>query len=348
MANAGSGVPLRLQALARGQAGIVSRQQSFAAGMSTDAVKWQVRKGAWQQVHPGVYAVFTGEVTRPARHWAALACTGEGAVLSHHTAAEVLGITEKVAPLIHVTIPHSRRVRAPRGVAIHVSRHPIPAWRFARGIPPHTMTEDTVIDLVNAAENLDDAVGWITAAFARGRTGELPLRQAIAARSRVRWRSQLDEVITLAAGGTHSVLEFRYDRDVERAHRLPLAARQVPFRKPDGRRGFRDRCYQRYGGLVVELDGRQHREQQGQDRRRDNQAAAGGAATLRYDWTDVTRHPCETAAQVFGALRERGYQGTLRPCSPGCRAIARFLPGTVLPRVGSASSEHFRPIRRAT
>ncbi len=188
------------------------------------------------------------------------------------------------------------------------------------------MTEDTLIDLVNAAEKLDEAIGWVTAAFAQRQTTERWLRQAIAARSRVRWRGELDEAITLAAGGTHSVLEFRYDRDVERAHRLPPAARQVPFRKPDGSRGFRDRCYQDYGALVVELDGKGHQDMRSQDRLRDNQAAAGGAATLRYDWNDVTRRTCETAAQVFGALRQRGYQGTLRPCSPGCRAAASSRP----------------------
>jgi Protein of unknown function (DUF559) len=185
------------------------------------------------------------------------------------------------------------------------------------------MTEDTVVDLVNAAGNLDDAVGWVTAAFARRQTSERWLRAAIAARSRVRWRGQLDEVITLAAGGTHSVLEFRYDRDVERAHRLPPAARQVPYRKPDGSRGFRDRCYQQYGALVVELDGQRYHGGEARDRLRDNHAAAAGAATLRYDWNDVTRQACETAAQVFSALRERGYQGTLRPCSRGCRAAAK-------------------------
>jgi hypothetical protein len=183
------------------------------------------------------------------------------------------------------------------------------------------MPEDTVIDLVNAAKDLDEAVGWVTAAFARRLTGEYPLRQALAARARVRWRDQLDEVITLAAGGTHSVLEFRYDRDVERAHGLPPAERQAKFTKQNGSRGFRDRYYEEYGRLVVELDGRQYHRDEHRDRVRDNQAAAGGGSTLRYDWTAVTSRPCETAAEVFEALRQRGYRGALCPCSPSCRAV---------------------------
>ena len=99
-------------------------------------------------------------------------------------------------------------------------------------------------------------------------------------------------------------------------------SRQAPFKKPDGSRGFRDRRYDRYGRLAVELDGKQYHpdDRRHLDRARDNQAAAQGGSTLRYDWSDVTRRPCETASQVHAALRERGYQGEIRPCSPACRA----------------------------
>jgi hypothetical protein len=55
------------------------------------------------------------------------------------------------------------------------------------------------------------------------------------ARTKLRWRADLNELIVAAAGGDHSVLEFRYHRDVERAHGLPESARQVPFTKPGGR-----------------------------------------------------------------------------------------------------------------
>jgi hypothetical protein len=55
--------------------------------------------------------------------------------------------------------------------------------------------------------------------------------------------------------GDHSVLEYRYTRDVERPHGLPESVRQVPFTKDNGQEGRRDRVYARYG-VVVELDGR--------------------------------------------------------------------------------------------
>jgi hypothetical protein len=103
--------------------------------------------------------------------------------------------------------------------------------------------------MANAANSLDD----VTTAFVRHLTSERPLRRAIAARSRLRWRDQLDEIITFAAGGTHSVLEFRYDRDVERAHGLPRAARQVPFIKRDSGPGLRGTPRARLPGLAQAL-----------------------------------------------------------------------------------------------
>ena len=187
---------------------------------------------------------------------------------------------------------------------------------------PHTLVEETIIDLVDAAKSFDEACGWVTAAFGRRLTGEGPLRTTLDARRKLRWRGQLDEMIIAAAGGAHSLLEFRYDRDVERAHGLPRASQQVPFTKPDGGRGFRDRYYEKFG-LVVELDGRQAHpaERRGQDRSRDNDATAGGGSTLRYDWDDITRHGCRTAAQVARSLASRGWTGQPKQCSPACRAM---------------------------
>jgi len=203
-------------------------------------------------------------------------------------------------------------------------------------VPPHTLVEETIVDLVESADNFDVAVGWIARAFQRNLTNEMLLKAAIAARKKLRWRDRLVEVIPMAATGTHSPLEYRYDRDVERAHGLPSASKQTPFTKPDGSKGFRDRYYAEHR-LLVELDGKQFHgeEQRDDDRRRDNAATATTGSTLRYGWRDVTRTPCETAAQVYVALRKRGYKGTLRPCSAACTAlehVARYQTPKVVPR----------------
>lgn len=299
---------------------MVTRRQALNAGLSVGMINSKLQFGRWRQIYLGVYATFTGPVSHEAQLWAAVLYAGRGAQLSHETAAELNGLTERRSALVNVTIPATRRVRQPRGIKIHLSSYLDPNARFPRGVPPHTFVEETITDLVNAAESLDDACGWITAGFGRRLTGEGPLRQTMSTRKKLRWRDDLDEMVAAAAGGAHSPLEFRYDRDVERAHGLPQARRQVPFTKPDGSRGFRDRYYEKYA-LVVELDGKRAHpaERRGHDRRRDNDAAAGGGTTLRYDWDDITRHSCATAAQVARSLAVRGWTGQLTPCSPSCR-----------------------------
>ena len=282
----------------------------------------KVRHGLWQQVHLGVYATFTGVVEWDARLWAAVLYAGPGALLSHETAAEVLRLTDQRLPVIQVTIPPNRRVRPPHGVRIHRSSVDYPRWRPMRGIPPHTFYADTIIDLVAAADTRDDVVAWISRGIAGKLVTTAELKAAAATRGRLRWRDQLDEIIGAVAGGSHFPLEYRYGRDVERAHGLPAAVRQAKFVKPDGTRGFRDRYYEKYG-LIVELDGADHHPagQRGRDRARDNEAAATTGTTLRYGWADVATAPCETAAQVYRALCKRGYQGVIRACSAGCQAV---------------------------
>jgi hypothetical protein len=184
-----------------------------------------------------------------------------------------------------------------------------------------------VLDLTQTAATFDDVCGWVTRAFARDLTDEERLRSAMRQRAKLRWRADLHELIAAAASGDHSVLEYRYDRDVERAHGLPEPVRQAPFVSPDGQRGRRDRLYQDYG-VVVELDGRLGHgpEDQWRDKDRDNTAAVDRKQTLRYGWEHIRRHPCATALQVAAVLRVHGWDGWPRPCSAGCpveRALAR-------------------------
>ncbi|HET9970937.1 MAG TPA: hypothetical protein VFQ68_22055 [Streptosporangiaceae bacterium] len=247
-----------------------------------------------------------------------------GAVLSHETAAELHRLSDKRDWLVHVTIPEERRVTAVEGICLHRSRRMIEAVQV-QGYPPCTAIEETVLDLTQVARSFDDVCGWVTRAIARELTDETSLQAAMTKRERLRWRADLHEVLEAAATGDHSVLEFRYHRDVERAHKLPEPDRQVPFTEKDGRRGRRDRVYQEYG-VVVELDGRlaHPEENRWKDKARDNAAAAARQQSLRYDWAAVTQRPCATAAEVAEVLRNHGWQGHPRPCSPGCTAaVAR-------------------------
>jgi hypothetical protein len=272
-----------------------------------------VRHGRWQRLHYGVYASFTGEPPRDARLWAALLRAGPQSILSHETAAEVDGLLDKRSRLLHVTIPESQRVRPIAGFAIHRSGR-ILDTRDARLLPPRTMIEETVLDLAEDAASFDDVVSLLARACQRRLTLPVLIQERVKARAKLRWRSEILLALGEVADGVHSPLEFRYLRDVERAHGLPAGKRQV-HAVQGGRGIYRDVIYRKYG-VVVELDGQASHpaERRLQDKRRDNATAARGAITLRYGWADVTERRCATAAEVGETLSGRGWPGPLRRC----------------------------------
>jgi hypothetical protein len=306
-----------LDALIERQAGVITAVQARAAGLSAGAIRRHLETGRWSPMLHGVYCAFAGPPTRPARLWAVLLRAGRGAVLSHETAAELLKLVDAPAARIHVTIPPGRRISPMRGVVVH--RRDRVAEVSATGPPlRRTRIEDTVLDLAAAAPTSDAAIAWITTACGRRLTTPRRLVEAMAHRKRMRRRGLLVRVLDDTAAGTHSVLERRYLRDVERGHRLPRGRRQA---RPagGGPARYRDVEYARFG-TVVELDGRAYHpeERRSADRRRDNDAAIDGWRTLRYGWTDVTA-ACRTAIQVGRALRTGGWLGRPRHCPrPDC------------------------------
>jgi hypothetical protein len=316
-----SKIPRSLREVVAWQAYVVSRQQLLTAGVPRSTVISRVERGHWERLRPGAYRTVGGDVPWEAHLWAASLYAGAGALLSHETAANMLGLTARRHPEIQLVIPKSRRVLPQPGLLIRRSGFEYLRWRSMPGLPPCTFFTETVIDLVAAADNLDDAITWVSRGMTGRRIKADDLKVAAKARRPFRWGEQAEELIDAVAGGSHFPLEYRYDRDVAHAHGLPQATKQAKFQKGDGTTGFRDRAYEQYG-LIVELDGKEFHdeEQRGRDQLRDNETVVTAGATLRYGWPAVTRTPCTTAAQVYLALRKRGYGGTLKPCSVTCRA----------------------------
>ena len=268
-------------------------------------------------MHEGVYATFTGPLPREARLWAALRRAGEGAMLSHETAAEVHGLIDRPAgQTIHITVPARRRPvqrGSIRGVVIHRSSQSRPqlpiTWKL-----PRTRIEDTVLDLIDAAPTFQVAYGWIARAVSRQFTTTAMLRAALATRRRARYRAELAVALGESDDGIHSGLELRYARDVERAHGLPPAQRQAR-REIAGRVHYRDNWYAEYR-VCVELDGpAYHRDEQvWKDKRRDNlNLAEDGAETFRFGPVEVTELACESAAMVAAASGAQRLEGHSPP-----------------------------------
>jgi very-short-patch-repair endonuclease len=314
-------LPAHCRELLELQSGVISRRQARSLGVPEDLIDGRLRVGAWRQLQWGVYATFTGEPARAALLWAAVLRAGPDAALSHQSAAELDHLTSQPSPRIHVTVPRERRVRGATGVVIHRSDR-VGAARHPVLLPPRTRIEETVVDLTQTARTFDDAFHWLCQACGGRFTTPERLSSTLSERSRVRYRDSLSAALTDIADGVRSNLELRYVRRVERPHRLPVAQRQAQI-AIGGSHRYPDNLYQEFG-LAVELDGRaahpaQHRWR---DIHRDNATAGLGITTLRYSWADITEHACEVAAQIATVLRQRGWQGTARPCGPGCRALA--------------------------
>jgi hypothetical protein len=305
------------------QCGIIDLSQARQVGFSKRQIWHRVQSGRWQHVHEGVYATFTGTLPRGAQLWAALRRAGEGAILSHETAAEEHGLIDsRASSTIHITVPSARRPvqrGSIRGVVIHRSNQSRPqlpiTWKL-----PRTRIEDTVLDLIDAAPTFQVAYGWIARAVSRRLTTSAALRAALATRSRARYRGELAVALGESDDGVRSGLELRYARDVERAHGLPAAQRQAR-RELAGRVHYRDNWYAEYG-VCVEVDGPTfHRDERvWQDKRRDNlNLAEDGAETFRFGPVEVTELACESAAMLAVALARNGWEGMPHPCRrKGC------------------------------
>jgi very-short-patch-repair endonuclease len=302
-----------IDALIHHQGQLVSRAQLQAAGWSDPRISRGLRNGRWQTVHPGVYATHTGPVGYDERRLAALLYAGPEAAWSHFTAAEQLGLLkpDNSRP-IYITIPKRRRVRSQPGLVIHRDEY----WgsRLGTVVPPRRKPAEAVLDIVGIAHSSDDAAAVIAQACQTGRVSTAQILQALADRSRLRHRRSLLPILNDVAAGSHSLLELRYMRDVERRHGLPRGLRQRSVGNE-----FTDVFY---GGftLVVELDGRLHLvpNQRWRDLDRDNRATLRAEATLRYGWFDIINRPCEAAVQALQILRRTKPVPTAKPCGPSC------------------------------
>lgn len=188
----------------------------------------------------------------------------------------------------------------------------VPALRLRATSPART-----AIDIAAASRRTDDTIGALTRAI-RAKVSVAALRTEVLARSNLRQRRLLLDLLTVAEAGIESPLELRYHRDVEVAHGLPRSVLQR--RDVLGGQWVRaDTLYEELG-VRVELDGRlAHADRRGADAWRDNAVGiARRELTLRYHWEHVAGDACVTTEQLVEAFRSRGWRGAPKPCGPLC------------------------------
>lgn len=133
-----------IAALADAQHGVVSRTQLLSAGVSRRQIQRRLQARRLRALHRGVYAV-GHRALKPEGVWmAAVLAAGEGAVLSHWSAASLWRLRSGRGPRSHVTSPRGRRSGS--AITFHHTRLPRDEVTHEDGIPVTTRAR-TLLDL---------------------------------------------------------------------------------------------------------------------------------------------------------------------------------------------------------
>jgi very-short-patch-repair endonuclease len=279
------------------QDGIVTREQLLAAHVSPTAIRRGLRSGRVHRMHRGVYSAVAPELLTEEGHLvAALLAAGDGALLSHGTAAWRWRIIAAPPSVITLAAP---RHRAVEGVQLHVLGRLRPDDTTHNGRFPITTVARTLLDLAarydrrallralaEAEFQHDLRPADVERALRRGHPGSANLRAALAAHAP-------------GHGEAKSRLERRFRALlIRRGIELPLRNEPVGPWTVD--------CLWPDRRVVVELDGRQHERprQADSDDDRDLWLRRNRYIARRYGARQVGGRPDDVVADLLGAFAE--------------------------------------------
>jgi very-short-patch-repair endonuclease len=288
--------------LARAQHGVLTRRDLEALGFSKMAIDHRIANGRLHLISRGIYAVGRPKLTLDGQWMAAVLICGEGATLSHRSAAELWGIGRQ-GSVVDVTVRRKCEIRR-KGLKVR-SRPSLGARGITRrrGIPVTDVVQ-TLIDLatellplrleraVNEADKLDLVDPETLRAALHGHTGQPGVKKLAMLLDRHTFRlsdSDLEVLfrpLALAAGFARP-LSKRW-----------ILGYEVDFHFPDH-------------DLIVETDGlRYHRtpSQQARAARRDQTHTAAGFAVLRFTHWQIA-HAADEVTAVLRRLRDLGDPG---------------------------------------
>jgi len=283
-----------IAALAERQHGVVSRVQLLNAGLTRRHLERRLQAGRLHLVHRGVYAVGHRLLSREGRWLAAVLASGDGAVLSHRSAAAAWGLRETARVRVEVTV--GRVLRHREGLETHHARLAADEVTVLRAIPVTTAAR-TLLDLA-AVVPADQLARAVERAERLRLADAVPLPALLARHPRCRGARALRAALVTAPPPTRSELEDRF---------LAFAALAgLPRPEVNGLvelRGVRieaDFVWRRER-VVVELDGfATHGTHAAfeRDRARDRRLQAMGWAAVRVTWAQLHAEPEGLAAEL--------------------------------------------------
>jgi very-short-patch-repair endonuclease len=295
-----------IAALAERQNGVVSRGQARRLGLTDREIAVRLRLGHLHQLFHGTFAVGHRAITRRGRMLAAVLACDEGTVLSHGSAAELLGLRDKRLAAVHVIPPDWSGRKIP-GIRWHRVRLPLPdEIEVQDGIPCTTISR-TIVDMAGESgwtrlrglveqaailRQLD--VDEIDLVLSRGRRRGAPRLRTILAG----WRSTAEPRPRL-----RSRLEARLlPRLVEEG--LPSPRTNVRL-QIEGHHLEVDLLWDEQR-LVIETDGEETHATPAafqRDRWRDQLLIAAGYRTARVTWAQVRDEPNAVIRRIARMLR---------------------------------------------
>ena len=287
----------QIAALAERQHGVVSGAQLQALGLGRGAIARRVQAGRLHRLHRGVYAVGHRRLTRQGRWMAAVLACGEGAALSHRSAAALWGIRRAAGDTVDISVPGRAGRARHAGIVVHRPRSLTDADRTERDAIPATTPARTLADLaailtppqleraVTATEELRLFDLHAVAAAARGRPGSAALTRVLAAWTTVEvTRSELED----------RFLALCHDHGLPRPGVNGLVhGYEVDFHWPAQR-------------LVAEADSRRHHATRAAfetDRARDADLLVAGYRVVRFTYAQITDGHHATARTLRALLR---------------------------------------------
>jgi very-short-patch-repair endonuclease len=285
-----------VRAIAGEQAAIVSRAQLLAEGVRRGTINRALLRGNLHRIYGGIYATVAPELLTEEGHLvAALLAAGDGALLSHGTAAWRWRIIP--APPSVITVATPRRHGAIPGVEVFGSARLRPGDTSVNGRFPSTSVPRTLLDLAARYERRALLRALAEAEFQhdlRPADVERTLRRGHPGSAKL--RAALKEHAP-GHGEMKSRLERRF-RDLLIRHGIELPERNQEVGP------WTVDCLWRARRVVVELDGRQHERphQADSDDDRDLWLRRHGYVVRRYGRRQIEQRPDDVIADLLDAL----------------------------------------------
>ena len=290
-------VDSRIDEVASRQHGVVTLRQLEEIGLSRYAVAERAKRGRLHRIHRGVYAVGHRGLSLHGRFKAAVLACGDGAVLSHVSAAVLWQLLKPIDGPVHITTPRtSGRARRP-GIHLHRSPSlkpnpepsPSPSYSQQEGGRGGRLlvTYRHNIPVTSVSRTLEDlrATSFLSPHLVRRVTRQAEVKGY-----------RLEHIKT---DRTRSDLEMLF-LTIVRRYSLPhpevnvrLGRWTVDFLWRDQKVVVETDFFTYHRGSIARED----------DHARDLDLRSTGYTVLRYDDTQLENEPARVAADVAAALR---------------------------------------------